>query len=65
MLEVVEDVHLATNCLCSYDLIHLWHVAGPVDLTLVINLKLNLDSLVLGKVSATLCSSPLALAYCG
>lgn len=65
MLEVVEDVHLATDCLCRYDLIHLRHVAGPVDLTLVINLKLNLDSLVLGKVSATLCSCSLALAHCG
>ena len=65
MLEVVEDVHLATDRLCRYDLIHLGHVAGPVDFSLVINLQLDLNSLVLGKVCTALRSSSLSLAHCG
>ena len=49
MLRVVEDVHLAVvDCLGRDDLRVLRHVAGPVDLALVINLNVRLNSGLLG-----------------
>ena len=45
VLRVVEDVHLAVvDRLSCDDLRVLRHVAGPVDLALVINLNLGLNS---------------------
>ena len=60
MLEVIEDVNFARDSLSGDNLVHLWHVASPVDLTLVIDLELNLNSLIFWQVSAALSRSCLA-----
>lgn len=38
VLEVVKDVNFTRNCLCRNNLVHLWHKARLIYLTLVINL---------------------------
>ena len=38
MLEVIENVHFATDCLRRYNLIHLRHVASSIHFTLMIDL---------------------------
>ena len=56
MLGIIKNMNFSVvNCLGGDDLRVLRHVAGSVDLTLVVDLNVNLDSslLVCGRVIAT------------
>ena len=54
MLKVVENVHFARNCLRCDDFVHLGHVAGPIHLSLMIYLQLDLNALIFGEFGPTL-----------
>ena len=60
MFKVVKDVHLTGNCLCSYNFVHLWHIARTIHFSLVINLKLHLNALILWQVYTSLSGSCLS-----
>lgn len=59
VLEVVEDMHFARDGLGCNDLVLLRHVTRSVYFSLVVDLKLNLNSLVLHDVLRADCSSRL------
>jgi hypothetical protein len=41
MLEVVIDVYLTADSLCSNDIVALWHMPSLVDFTRVVNLNIK------------------------
>jgi len=60
VFEVIEDVDLARNRLGRDDLVLLRHVSSAVDLSLMVNLQLNLDAFVSGNVLSSECGSSAA-----
>ena len=51
MLEVIKDVNLPADCLGGNDVMALRHVPRFVDLSCVVNLRFDRDTLVLGRSS--------------
>ena len=55
MLEVIKDMHFATHCFCSNDIVALRHIASSVNLTCMVYLHLYLNPFILNVRSSNTC----------